>query len=163
MSDATSVATSSKLVNTTTFVMARLSSIAVESAKIWRRWMLLAVRPQRSRSAIVCATSAWMSATLIRMTTIAAPPVAPLACGVADPKDPESTMPRNVRFKNRIWWGFTNEVGERRKSLWLSGFAESVVMAPQAWREFRAVADARGDSFAEALVKAIRLYRESDR
>ena len=95
------------------------------------------------------------------MTPLAALRSAPIACGVAD-SDPESSMPRNVRVKNRIWWEFTDIAGERGKSQWVSPFIESVVKAPQRWREFRAVAEIRGDTIADALVKAITLYRDAE-
>ena len=68
-------------------------------------------------------------------------------------------MPRNVRVTNRIWRDFSRAVGERKKSEWVASFIESVNRDPQLWREFRAIVEARGEEFPDALLKAIRLYR----
>ena len=72
--------------------------------------------------------------------------------------DPEDSMPRNVRVPKRIWLAFSDAVGERKKSEWVSGFIDSVTRDPQLWKEFRALAKVRGDDWPAALLTAIEKY-----
>lgn len=68
-------------------------------------------------------------------------------------------MPRNVRVDDRTWEAFAESVGSRRRSTWLIRFMQAVNHNPQLWREFEAIANARGETFAAALEKALQLYR----
>ena len=72
--------------------------------------------------------------------------------------DPEDSMPRNVRVPKQIWLDFSKAVGERKKSEWVSAFIDSVTRDRQLWKEFRALAEVRGDDLASALLKAIEKY-----
>lgn len=76
---------------------------------------------------------------------------------MADPYSPH----RNVRVDQSRWKAFGVAVGVRKRSAWLSDFIDAVLHAPQAWREFRALAEARGETFPAALVRAIRLYKDA--
>lgn len=93
------------------------------------------------------------------MTTVAVCERNPLAS--RDVAEPEDSMPRNVRVSKRIWLAFSAAVGERKKSDWAAGFIDSVTRDPQLWKEFRALADARGDEYPDALIKAISLYNSN--
>ncbi|MGH3965947.1 MAG: hypothetical protein ACRDRY_22290 [Pseudonocardiaceae bacterium] len=73
----------------------------------------------------------------------------------------EYPPPRNVRIDAARWAEFGSAVGVRKRSAWISDFIDAVIHAPQAWKEFRAIAEARGDTFSAALAKAIRLYRDA--
>lgn len=73
----------------------------------------------------------------------------------------EHSPPRNVRVDDDRWRDFGAVVGIRKRGPWISDFIDSVLHAPQAWREFRALAEARGETFPAALVRAIRLYKDA--
>lgn len=73
----------------------------------------------------------------------------------------EYSTPRNVRVDDDRWRAFGVAVGIRSRSPWMSDFIDAVLHAPQAWREFRALAEVRGETFPAALVKAIRLYKDA--
>jgi hypothetical protein len=76
---------------------------------------------------------------------------------VADDSPPH----RNVRVDGDTWKDFGAAVGIMKRSAWLRDFIEAVNHAPQAWRDFRALAEARGDTFPAALARALRLYRDA--
>lgn len=94
------------------------------------------------------------------MTAIAEEERAPLAFGVAD--SDETPQPRNLRLLPSAWLAFEEIVGKRGKSQWVAGFIGSVISAPQRWKEFRALAELRGESFSDALTRAVTLYRDSE-
>ncbi len=94
------------------------------------------------------------------MTTVGTPRTGDIASeDVADGKYPS---PRNVRVDSETWRDFGDAVGGRAKSAWMSDFIAAVVSDPVLWREFRAIAKIRGESFADALTWAAREYRNRE-
>jgi hypothetical protein len=104
-----------------------------------------------------CTTLGRKPATLDGMATIARRGRRPVPSACVAPEN----MPRNLRIPGEIWDPFGDNVGERRKSAWIKDFMTAVNLAPQTWREFKAIAEARGETFPQALVKAISLYRSN--
>lgn len=93
------------------------------------------------------------------MTPVAAPPSRAVP---SLPVTDESPPHRNVRVDAETWKEFGAAVGVTKRSAALRDFIDIVNHAPQAWREFRALAAARGDTLPAACARAFRLYRDSE-
>lgn len=92
------------------------------------------------------------------MTPVAAPP----SREIPSPPVTDESPHRNVRVDGKTWKDFGAAVGITKRSAWLRDFIDAVNHAPTAWRDFRGLASARGDTFASALVRAIKLYKDAE-
>ena len=74
---------------------------------------------------------------------------------VADDKYPAH---RNVRVEGTRWKAFGREVGERKRSAWLSDFIDWVVLDGQVWRDAQVIARKRHELLGAVVLAALRRY-----